>query len=92
MSIDLNTIDNLPDLQSQISKWRGRGEQIALVPTMGALHEGHLSLVELAGTVASKVIVSVFVNPKQFGQGEDLDHYPRDLGADLEKQIGRAHV
>ena len=85
MSIDLNTITKRLDLRSQVMKWRRNSETIALVPTMGALHEGHLSLVELARTVSNKVVVSVFVNPKQFGQGEDLDQYPRDLDSDLDK-------
>ena len=65
------------DLQRQIATWRTAGDTIAFVPTMGALHEGHLSLVKLARAKAAKVVASVFVNPTQFGPNEDFNRYPR---------------
>ncbi len=71
------------ELREALAGLAGDGGRLALVPTMGYLHEGHLSLVDLARREARRVAVSIFVNPLQFGPGEDLDRYPRDLEGDL---------
>ncbi len=72
------------DLRGVVSGWRAAGETVAFVPTMGALHAGHLRLVEQARREARRVVTSVFVNPTQFAAHEDLDTYPRTLERDAE--------
>lgn len=78
-------ITDLATLRRTVQAWRDAGETVALAPTMGALHEGHLALVEEARLHADRVIVSIFVNPTQFGPNEDFQQYPRPLEADMEK-------
>jgi len=75
------------DLRGEIIKWRNEGRTIGLVPTMGALHDGHISLLQEARRRADKVVTTIFVNPTQFGPNEDFTKYPRDEAADVEKLI-----
>jgi pantoate--beta-alanine ligase len=75
-------------LQEQLADWRHAGDRIALVPTMGNLHRGHGSLVDVARRHADRVVVSIFVNPTQFGEGEDFNDYPRTLEPDVELLAG----
>jgi len=81
-------IGTVRELQSWADGMRRSGRRVALVPTMGALHTGHLSLVRAARQYADRVVVSIFVNPTQFGPQEDFERYPRDLSADVQKLKG----
>lgn len=78
-------IETLPQLRQQIRRWRQEGKRVALVPTMGNLHDGHMKLVDEAKARADVVAVSIFVNPMQFDRPEDLARYPRTLQEDCEK-------
>ena len=79
------TVRQIAELRNSVRRWRRKGESIAMVPTMGALHAGHLALVEAARQSADRIIVTIFVNPAQFAEGEDLGRYPRAEAGDLEK-------
>ena len=76
-------VRSVPALRKIVARYRAKGETVALVPTMGALHDGHLSLVRAAHRRAKRVIVSIFVNPAQFAPTEDFKTYPRSFNADL---------
>lgn len=84
----LEIVRSVADLRAVINIWRREKRRVALAPTMGALHEGHLSLVRLARTHADRVIASLFVNPKQFAAHEDMDRYPRDEAGDAAMLAG----
>jgi len=81
----LPIVQSVLRLRAQVSAWRERGASVALVPTMGALHDGHISLIRLAKIQADRVVASVFVNPRQFGVGEDFEAYPRTELADAQR-------
>ncbi len=84
----MRTVTKIAQLDKVLSEWCDRGERIALVPTMGNLHAGHLSLVERAKSMAARAVVAVFVNPMQFDRAEDLEAYPRTLTDDQRKLEG----
>ena len=77
--------ERIAELRARVKEWRKTEETVALVPTMGALHEGHLSLVRMAKEKAGRVVVSIFVNPAQFAPHEDFDSYPRERDEDIAK-------
>ncbi len=85
MSAAVPLVSTVEDLRAFVRRRRAAGERVGLVPTMGALHTGHLSLVDEARRHAERVVVTIFVNPTQFSAGEDFSKYPRMLAADVEK-------
>ncbi len=81
----MQLVETIDSLRAELNRWRAKHATIALVPTMGNLHRGHLMLVDAARELADKVVATIFVNPTQFGEGEDFDSYPRTLTADMRK-------
>ena len=90
--LPISVAPTVSDLRNIVASWRKEQNRIALVPTMGALHEGHLSLVHLARNRAERVVVSIFVNPTQFAPNEDFSKYPRTFEDDCAKLAGLADL
>ncbi len=92
--MNVNLVHHIDEMQSLSEQIRLSGRSIGLVPTMGFFHEGHLELMRVAKNIADLVVVSLFVNPTQFGRNEDLDAYPRDLERDLALagEVGVDHI
>ncbi len=84
----IEVVRTVAALRARVAEWRAAGQTVGLVPTMGALHDGHLSLVRMVRKEASRVCVTLFVNPKQFNPNEDLAAYPRDEAGDIAKLAG----
>ena len=80
----MQTVHTIRDLRTALLPWREKGETVGLIPTMGALHKGHVSLVAAAQKVVQRTVASIFVNPMQFGANEDLGKYPRAIENDFE--------
>ncbi len=89
---ELPTAATVADVRDRVARWRAAHQTVALVPTMGNLHDGHLSLVRLARKAADRVVTSIFVNPTQFGPGEDFERYPRTLDEDRARLEGDGGV
>ena len=81
----MQIVSEIQQIQSICQTWRNKGESISFVPTMGCLHEGHLSLVKKAQSLAEHVVVSIFINPLQFGDANDFLKYPSTLDEDVRK-------